>query len=593
VKTSQRNHYTKKAVAAGTVMCVLAIFGPSAAAQSTKIVERLSPDTVFYMRWNGAASLKDVNSKNHMLQLWNDPDFAAVKLALAAKMSKDLAKPGSTNPGPQLADILSLLDNACVFGVTMPEKHGTDTAGKQPKVGVFLVYDATGKSELIQKLEAAKRAQSKNAEEITHYDFGGTPIDVEGKEEDKSYTAHAANYFLFANRKDVIEDMVTRYGSEGAPGATVVQRPEYAASRKYADADASIEFFGWMPNLAALIPNDPKNAAASHVVQNLHLEKIHALTASVSLSGEATRMHGALLGDASPGSLFDLWGESSSAFPTMAAVSASPWFQIMRFNLAALYNLVVGAAEEGLTPQQAANMKAGEAMAQAYLGMPIGDALGLFTGEYAWASYYSAEGEQERLFAITIQKPEAVLRIARATLGNFIVAEDTSGGATFLDFAYPYKDPQSGTERRRFYYVGVTPNMLLAAPRKAMLRDVMARVNTGGPASAGNAATVSTANATQTMGAASSAEYAALRSQLPEKLSGLNAADLRQVPWEKVLANWMNEIGEAAKKDKNSNPQDLDWLKLVKPETLTRHLHMSVGGWWKDANGIYFDSSLQ
>ena len=569
-----------------------ALWAPRAKAQATGIVERLSPDTFFYLKWNGAASLKGANSPNHVLQLFNDPDFLPIKIALAGRLNQSMAKPGA-GPAPQAEDLLSLLDNAGVFGFTVPSKRTGDAAGDPAShgAGMFLVYDATGKSELIQKLEAEFQAKDKKAQEESSYEFEGVPVRVEGKDKDKSYKAQAGHFYLFANQKELIEDLIARYRGSQAPATTLIHRPEFEAARKYADADSAIEAFGRMPNLTEMIPDDPKNATAKHVVQNLHTEKVHALTMSVNFAGEAMRIRGAVLGDTSPQSLFDLAGESGKEFQTMPVVSANPSFQIMRMNLAALYDLIMRALEGNLTLQQQANVKAGEAMAQAYLGMPIRDALGLFSGEFGWGSQYSGDGTEEKLYAVTIENPEALLRILRATLGSYILAEDSSGGTTFLDFAYPYKDPESGTQRRKFYYVAVTPHLLLAAPRKAILRSAMTQANPG--ASSGVATAAGGTATGSAAGAASSVEYAQLRSQLPEKLSGLNAADLRLIPWDKILSNLSEQAAETAKKEKNGTPADMSWLKQVNPEIVTRHVHLSVGGWWKDSNGIYFDSFLQ
>jgi hypothetical protein len=32
---------------------------------------------------------------------------------------------------------------------------------------------------------------------------------------------------------------------------------------------------------------------------------------------------------------------------------------------------------------------------------------------------------------------------------------------------------------------------------------------------------------------------------------------------------------------------------LVKPEAFSRHFHTAIYGWWKDSNGVYFDSFVQ
>jgi hypothetical protein len=42
----------------------------------------------------------------------------------------------------------------------------------------------------------------------------------------------------------------------------------------------------------------------------------------------------------------------------------------------------------------------------------------------------------------------------------------------------------------------------------------------------------------------------------------------------------------------STSPARAYW-KLVKPEVFSRHLHTAIYGWWKDSNGVYFDSFVQ
>jgi hypothetical protein len=164
----------------------------------------------------------------------------------------------------------------------------------------------------------------------------------------------------------------------------------------------------------------------------------------------------------------------------------------------------------------------------------------------------------------------------RAVGGGFIVGEDTAGGTTFLDLVYPYTDPKTGTKRREFYYVAVAPYMLFAAPRKAVVREAMARLNKSDAVS----------------GIFSNPEFSRGRAQLPEKLSGLSGVDIVQIPWDKLAARLAQELAESSKDSTGPKPST-DWLQAVKGEVITRHVHVVVSGWWKDANGIYFDSYFQ
>jgi hypothetical protein len=209
----------------------------------------------------------------------------------------------------------------------------------------------------------------------------------------------------------------------------------------------------------------------------------------------------------------------------------------------------------------------------------VADALGLFTGEVASLTAYADDGSAQRVFALSIQKPDDLMRVLRTTLSSLIVADDASGGVRYLDLSYPIKDPATGEQRRNFYYVAVTPTTVFVAPRKSLLREAMRRSENSGAGSQSLLA---------------NPEFARLRPELPEKLSGFAGADLSHLPWDKMLANFAAQMAAAAKqsKDPNNPPPNLDWLKQLKPGVFSRHLHVSVSGWWKDSNGVYFDSLM-
>jgi hypothetical protein len=550
---------------------------PSLFAQTAPASERLSPDTVFYVEWRGLVSLTGANKQNHVLQLWNDPDFAPIRVALAMAIQQNAKEPAGKAANPPVADILSLLDNGAIFGVVVsPAGAKASASGGNPLNGaVFVVYDATGKTALLQKLKSTSAANAKDAPVVRNYDFGGTSVEVRTSAKDTSYSAQVANYFIFASEKETIEDLITRFRGAEKPSSSVTQSAEYKTIRPYLGTDAALEFFGRVPDLNKLIPSDQKDKPFGQFASKFQLGKIHVFGGSLSFSGEAMRMRGALLGDASPGGLFDLAGVSTTSFQTQAIVDGGPLFSISRIDLAAFYHSLRAAISAALPAQQAGSIAMGEGMAQNYLGMPIEDALGLFTGEIASSTSFGDDGAPQRTFAVTIQKQQDVLRVLRALCASIIVSEDTSGPTTFLDMSYPFQDPVTGKQRRSFYYVAVTPHMLFAAQRKATLREVMLRENAK-------------------PGAVSvDPEFARMRGMLPEKLSGLGGEDIARIPMDRVIAYYGQQMVGTAQQPKGAAFPQIDWSKLIKPDLFSRHIRLGVGGWWKDANGVYFDSYIQ
>ena len=552
---------------------------PALFAQHAPSAERLSPNTVFYIEWRGLASLTSANKQNHVLQLWNDPDFAPIRMALAMVVQQNAREEAGKAAKPTLEDILSLLDNGSILGVVANPAGAktSSSSGSTFNGGVFLVYDSTGKTGLLEKLKRESDANAKEPPIVRNYDFGGTSIAVRTSAKDTSYSAQVANYDILASQKETIEDLVTRFRAAEKPTSTVTQSAEYKMVLPYLGSDAALQFFGRVPDLNQLIPSDQKDKPFGQFASKFQLGKIHALGGSLSFNGEATRMRGALLGDASPGGLFDLAGASTASFQTQPIVEGGPLFSISRIDLTDFYHSLRAAISTALPPQQAGAVAMGEGLAQNYLGMPIEDALGLFTGEIASSTAFADDGSPQRTFAVTIQKPQDVLRVLRALCASLIAAEDTSGSTTFLDMSYPYQDPVTGKQRRSFYYVAVTPHMLFAAQRKTTLREAMQRENA------------------KSADLPADPEFARMRARLPEKLSGLSGAYFTRIPYDKVITYYGQQMTAAAAQQAKSGADapKIDWSKLVKPDVFSRHVRLSVGGWWKDANGVYFDSYIQ
>jgi hypothetical protein len=173
-----------------------------------------------------------------------------------------------------------------------------------------------------------------------------------------------------------------------------------------------------------------------------------------------------------------------------------------------------------------------------------------------------------------------VLRLLRAALSKMIAAEDTSGDTTYLDLSYPTHDPVTGKERRSFYYLAVTPQFIIAAPRKVMLREAVARI--GGKSGATSEASVF-----------SSPDFVRLRALMPQKLTGIGGADMTQMPWDKIITRYVQQAEQAGKLSNPKNPPSTEWLQSIKPGMFNRHLHAIANGWWKDSSGIYFDYYVQ
>lgn len=586
VKT-RRNCLLSRAGVLAASLVAASLCAGTLCAQNSEIVSRLPANTVGFVEWRGASALSGAAQQNHVLQLMQDPAMAPLWLGIAANIEKSKQNGKGPAPALSLPEVVSLLQNPVAAGIIeLPRSEEATTAGKPTApIAVFVVYDATGKSQLIEKWEASTETRGPKPR---HYDFSGASVEERTYPTGNTdYTAIAGRYFVSSDKKAVIEELITRYSAARVPAESITQRPEYAEVRKFVGSDAGFDYFARVPNIKEwrLASATDKSQSALKFFSALHFEKIHAIGGSVSFAGEAMHIRGAILGSTLPVGPLDFAGPSSTSFQTLSIAGAGPEFSVSRVNFGAMYRLVMDAVSTILPEQQAANVRAAQGMAQGFLGMSIPDALDLFTGELASASTFADDGTQQRVFAATIQKPDAVLHILRAVLGPMTLAEDTFGNATMLDIAYPYRDPTTGLKRRTLYYVAVTPQMLLVAPRKSMLRETLEGLS------------ASPAANTAAKGVLAAPEYAQMRAQLPEKLSGLGAEDLTRIPWNALWTNFETR-SEQSEKDsprasKTDYTPDFCWMKLVSPDVIPRHLHMAVSGWWKDSNGVYFDSRVQ
>ena len=189
----------------------------------------------------------------------------------------------------------------------MDEKPATDAA-PPPVTGFFVVYDAQGKTAIVEKLRASNKATGKEVPTVMSYEFQGTKIEARATGTDVSYTALTPKYYFLADQKSVIEDLLVRFGGAEKPADSVTQLPEYESIRPFVGADSALEFFARFPNLTKILTPAQLEKPATKFAVNLRLDRISVFGGSVSFAGEATRFHGAMLGDATAGGVFDFAG---------------------------------------------------------------------------------------------------------------------------------------------------------------------------------------------------------------------------------------------------------------------------------------------
>ena len=181
-----------------------------APAQAPLEPAQMSPRTLFYVIWQGVPSA-EARKANSLLALWDDPDFASVRSAMAAgmlssaeeKSANKAARPKLTPE--QVQELAGLLENPFTVGyVSEPKGRAVSNAAapadsKLPAWnGMFFVYDRTGKELLLAKMMRGLRAADKDAPVLSQVTIGGVQVMKSEGKGGVSYWAEHGKYAVGA-----------------------------------------------------------------------------------------------------------------------------------------------------------------------------------------------------------------------------------------------------------------------------------------------------------------------------------------------------------------------------------------------------------
>jgi hypothetical protein len=567
--------------------------------QPPGIEARLPASVRFYVHWRGTKILDPVQGKNGLLRLWADPDFAPIRRELMAgafgnswlKMNEKSVRP------EQLAVLLPLFENEAIAGsLTFPGGKATAGSGGSGGSGGatrdasgqdgFVVYDGTGKADLIQKAKALSLKMGAGAPQIHAYTLGKIKIESVERPGGTDFSAQVGNYFLSAGRKELIEELVKRFDASVPPASSLADDAVWKKARANFGSGTIVEFFVRIDGL--IPPNTPKvqDVDVAKFAQAVHLDRVHAWCGSLTFEADATRLRFATLGDTSAGSLFDVVAASTPTFESLPLARDGASYAAWRMNFPAIYQIFRGPFVDSLPPQKAGSFKGFDMLGQAMLGMPLPEILALLGGEVATISSAPGDATYTDLVAISIRKPEVVLSLLRKGLGPTIRDTTTESGATVLELGTNSVDPATKAPRLQLSYVAVTPQLLIYSQRKAILLDAVGRASHG-----------SISNAESLAG---NADFQRARGRLPKDLTGFTYAQMSKQTWEREFAVMLRAVAgasgakPAAGSDKGAaNAAQPDWLQGVNLAVFSRYLHSYASGWWKAPDGVYFDSYLQ
>lgn len=559
------------------------LFAAPCFAQAPLEPAQLPARTTFYLIWRGTPTA-EVRKGNPLLSLWDDPDSAPLRSAIFEALLTDSQKQKDNLKlcREELAQFASLFDNPFVLGyLPRPDSAARakpDSTKAAPAWnGLFFVYDRSGKEELLTQAVLRLRAADAEIPKLTPLTIAGvSALKIELKS-GVNYWAETGKFAVSASELSVFEDILNRLAGKGDSSA-LAQSAAYQEAKPLLTGGV-LEFFLRVPDLKELaVDTGSQVAQAGGVLKALKLDSIHALAAHLSFEGPKTRLQGAILGDTTAGSLFDIWPEgqanpASLSFLTPDTVSISD----VQINFSGIY-ITLKRTFSGSGQGFANSLAPVETVIQTRLGMPLTDALALTTGEIVSIQTSPTLDDTKQIYLFGIRnKPEA-LKLLRTIFSDQITSERNEGSATYLKISLHGGQSSAGVAQWNFYHLAMTPTFLLGAGKVETLRAALAQQ----PANASSSIPQNFLDA---------------RKLFPEKITGFSYFDFQKLDWPALKDKWIAEANKPAQTKTTNSTQTLrkqaDLLNSVNPAVFSRHLHSMIGASWKDTTGVHFDEWLE
>jgi hypothetical protein len=566
------------------------LYSPCAFAQSPVDPGNLPGRTLFYLQWRGMPS-GDIRKNNSLFALWDDPQFTPARDSfLDSFLNQSTNQKGQPKiTREEFQQYVTLLDNPFVFGYERePESRAahsapTGPAAKTPMTpawnGLFFIYDRSGREQLLSKAVMQLRGAESEIPKLTNLTVAGVPSLKIERKSGITYWAEFGKYAVSANELPIFEEIVNLVN--GKPTASALSQSAAYQEAKPLLSGGILEYFLGIPNPEQIPLNSPAGPTAQvrQLLSVLKLDSLHSVAGHISLEGPKTRITGAVLGDTTAGSLFDIWSDGQANPVSLGYLSPDTLnYGEMQLDLLGIYKTLkraFSAPGSGSSPQTTNQL---EKMAETRLGMTVPDALGVTTGEIAWIQDSPILDDSQKVYLLGIKNKAEALRLMRSLMGDRITSERAEGNTTYLKVSLKGGQTSVGVAQWNFYYLAMTPNLLFGASKSDTLHKYVA----------------------QTPAAPDPGQFKnllAARAKFPEKLDGFSYFDYQKVDWPRLRAKWIADINKAAQNAKSADAAHTDkkladWLVQVDPEVFPKHLHSMTGASWKDAKGVHFDEWL-
>ena len=575
------------------IAALLCVSGSNPAhAQAPLEPAQMSPRTAFYLVWHGVPG-PEARKANSLLALWDDPDFAPVRSAMASNL---IGSPAEKSPkekptAEEFQEFAALLENSFTLGyLSEPAKRTVSIGGaaadsKSPVWnGIFFVYDRIGKEALLAKAILRFRAVGKEAPLLSQVSIGSVQVLRAAGKNGVSYWAEHGKYVVSAVERSVMEEILGRLDGKVSGAASLAQ----SAAHQEAQANLGsglLEFFLYIPELENLATDSKAgNFQVRPLLDAARLDAVHSVSGHITFEGAKTHVQAAILGDAAPGTPFDIWaaGQPSPASLSFVPVDAVSYTS-GQLNFPGIYDTVKRVARAAFPQVQQGNADLLDTLAQTRFGMPVPEALGLLTGEFASMQTSASMDSTKQVYFLGIRKKPETLKLIRTVFSEQVTSEHNEGDVTFLKISLGGKQGIAGVAQWNLFNLAVTQDMILGANRTESVREVLS-----------NRAHASTA-----AGLATVPQFQAGRPKFPENLNGLSYFDFQRVDWQGLKDRWIEEtkkspVAKTVSSSKNTVlATALDWLAQIDPQVFARHLHYTSSVSWKDSKGLHWDQWVE
>lgn len=449
---------------------------------------------------------------------------------------------------------------------------------------MFFVYDRTGKEVLLAKAILRLRAEEKEAPLLSQVTIGSAQVlRAEGKN-GVSYWAEHGKYAVSAGERSVMEEILGRLDGKVSGTASLAQSAPYQEAQANLGS-GSLEFFLRIPDLENLATDSKAgNFQVRPLLDAARLDAVHSLSGHITFEGAKTHVQAAILGDAAPGTPFDIWaaGQPSPASLSFAPVDAVSYTS-GQLNFPGIYDTVKRVARAAFPQVQQGNTDLLDTIAQQKLGMPVPDALGLLTGEFASMQTSASMDSTKQVYFLGIRKKPETLKLIRTVFSEQVTSEHNEGDVAFLKISLGGKHGIAGVAQWNLFNLAVTQDMILGANRIETLREVLSN----------------RLHASTVAGLAAVPQFQAGRAKFPENLNGLSYFDFQKVDWQALKDRWIEEakkspVAKTVNASNDAVPSTApDWLAQIDSQVFARHLHYSSSVSWKDAKGIHWDQWVE